>query len=104
MEASGSLTEQLRWIRDQWGFVAERFGDRMVISLDVLNEEERAMWMRFNATHGGAGRRRHDADTAALHGFDTGDAARRPRGGALQHGPRLDAARRAHRQDHLRLA
>ena len=69
MAASGSLTEQLRWIREQWGFVAERFGDRLVISLDVLNEEERANWMRFHATHGGADDA-GDTDTAALHGFE----------------------------------
>jgi glycosidase len=69
MAASGSLTEQLRWIREQWGFVAERFGDRLVISLDVLNEEERANWMRFHATHGGAADA-GDSDTAALHGFE----------------------------------
>ena len=69
LEATGSLNEQLRWIRDRWGFVAERYGDRLVISLDVLNEEERANWMRFNVTHGGTA----DAgatDTAALHGFE----------------------------------
>ena len=66
MEASGSLTDQLRWIRDRWGFVAERFGDRLVISLDVLDEEERAIWMRFHPGPGGG----TDADAAALHGFD----------------------------------
>ena len=68
MVASGSLTEQLRWIREQWGFIAERFGDRLVISLDVLSEEERAVWMRFHATHGGAADS-GSADSAALHGF-----------------------------------
>jgi len=71
MEAAGSLTEQLRWIRDQWGFVAERFGDRMVVSLDVLKEEDRAVWMRFNATRGGAADA-GESDTAALHGFESG--------------------------------
>ena len=68
--ASGSLTEQLRWIREQWGFVAARFGDRLVISLDVLNEEERANWMRFHTTHGGAADA-GETDTAALHGFES---------------------------------
>ncbi len=71
MEAAGSLTEQLRWMRDRWGFVAERYGDRLVISLDVLTEEERAVWMRFHATHGGAADSgdASTADSAALHGF-----------------------------------
>ena len=53
-EAPDSLSEQLRWMSDRWGFVAEKFGDRLVISLDVLSEEDRAVWMRFNATQGGA--------------------------------------------------
>ena len=72
LEAPGSLAEQLRWISEQWGFVADKFADRLVISLDVMTEEERAAWMRFHATHGGAGDSDAAADTAALHGF--GDA------------------------------
>ena len=71
LEATGSLTEQLRWIRDRWGFVAERFGDRLIISLDVLSEEERAVWMRFHATQGGPRRDSADTDAAALHGFSS---------------------------------
>ncbi len=78
-EATGSLTEQLRWMRDQWGFVAERFGDRLVISLDVLSEEERAVWMRFNPTHGGGGLST-ESDVAALHGFDAGVGSSEPEG------------------------
>jgi len=69
METS-RLHEQLRWMRERWGFVAQKFGDRLVISLDVLTEEERAVWMRFHATQGGgAGNGDGDADSAALHGF-----------------------------------
>ncbi len=74
MEATGSLAAQLRWIRDRWGFVAERFGDRLVISLDVMSEEERAVWMRFHAADGGADGH-GDADVSALHGFSTGFSA-----------------------------
>ena len=69
MDAAGSLTEQLRWMRERWGFVAQRYGDRLVISLDVLREEERGSWMRFHATHGGATDSDTTADSAALHGF-----------------------------------
>ena len=72
LEASDSLARQLRWIVERWGFVAEKFGDRLIISLDVLSEEERATWMRFHATHGGAAN--GAVDTAALHGFATGGA------------------------------
>ncbi|MDL2334577.1 MAG: alpha-amylase family glycosyl hydrolase [Chloroflexota bacterium] len=78
-EAPGSLAEQLRWIGNSWGFVADRFGDNLTIGLDVLREDERATWMRFNASDGGAdggaefGGGATNADSAALHGF--GEAA-----------------------------
>jgi glycosidase len=74
LEAPDSLARQLRWIVERWGFAAEKFGDRMVISLDVLTEEERAVWMRFHATHGGAADAAGNADSAALHGFGELDA------------------------------
>ncbi|MEO8625783.1 MAG: alpha-amylase family glycosyl hydrolase, partial [Candidatus Limnocylindrales bacterium] len=87
-EAPGSLADQLRWIGEMWGFVADRFGDFLTISLDVLREDERATWMRFNASDGGAGfggaefggaefgggefgGGATNADSAALHGFGT---------------------------------
>jgi glycosidase len=85
LEAPGSLAEQLRWIGQRWGFVAERFGDFLTISLDVIREDERAEWMRFHASDGGAGDGADagggreggaefgggatNADSAALHGF-----------------------------------
>ncbi len=74
-EAPDSLSDQLRWMSDRWGFVAEKFGDRLVISLDVLSEEDRAVWMRFNATQGGAEDAEDAGDTAALHGFASGAGA-----------------------------
>ncbi len=74
LAAPGSLAEQLRWINERWGFVAERYGGRLVISLDVLTEEERAVWMRFHATHGGAADSVAASDTAALHGFGEFDS------------------------------
>jgi glycosidase len=81
-EGGPRLADQLRWISDQWGFAAERFGDRLVINLDVLTEEERAVWMRFNATQGGGDDTRRlggaDMDAAALHGFDFGGGAPDP--------------------------
>src|SRR3954451_6368984 len=71
LEAAGSLTEQLRWMRERWGFVAERFGDRLVVSLDVLTEEERAVWMRFHPAQDAGGADSGEFDAAALHGFAT---------------------------------
>ncbi|MEP7360385.1 MAG: alpha-amylase family glycosyl hydrolase [Chloroflexota bacterium] len=75
LEAPGSLAEQLKWIGQRWGFVADRFGDFLTIGLDVLREDERAAWMRFNATDGGAefGGGATNSDSAALRGF--GEAA-----------------------------
>ena len=50
-----SLAGQLRYIRERWGLLlAGLFGGRLALSLDVLSEEERALWLRF-----------HGADEAA---------------------------------------
>jgi glycosidase len=67
LEAPADLTAQLAWMRDKWGFASVAFGDRLSIGLDVLSEEERATWMRFHATQGGAVA--EEADASALHGF-----------------------------------
>ncbi|MFI5258205.1 MAG: alpha-amylase family glycosyl hydrolase [Candidatus Limnocylindrales bacterium] len=45
-----SLAEQLRYIRSRWGLVLTPFLDRLVVSLDVLHEEEVALWMRMHPT------------------------------------------------------
>ncbi len=58
-----SLAGQLRWIRVRWGaflatYLGDRFGallDRLVTGLDVVAEEERALWMRYHAGPGGGG-------------------------------------------------
>jgi glycosidase len=74
-EAAGSLADQLRWISQSWGFVADRFGDILTIGLDVLREDERAQWMRFNPSDGGTAvfGGGAEAESGALHGF--GEAA-----------------------------
>ena len=76
LEAGESLQAQLGWMRQHWRFAAERFGDRLLISLDVLAEEDRARWMRFHPTTGGRERERDvaDAEASALHGFGELDA------------------------------
>ncbi len=47
-----SLAGQLRFVRERWGLILSRlggrFGDRLLLSLDVLAEDERARWMRFH--------------------------------------------------------
>jgi glycosidase len=67
--AAATLAEQLAWMRKRWGFLLERFGDRLALSLDVLTEEERAVWMRFHGAHGGA-EPGAASDTSALHAFE----------------------------------
>jgi glycosidase len=49
-----SLAGQLRYIRSRWGLVLTSFMDRLIVSLDVLHEEEVALWMRMHPTPGPA--------------------------------------------------
>ncbi len=50
-----SLAGQLRFIRSRWGLVLTSFMDRLIVSLDVLHEDEVALWMRMHPTPGPAG-------------------------------------------------
>jgi glycosidase len=60
-----SLAGQLRFIRQRWGLMLGRYLDRLVVTLDVLSEEERAAWLRWMSAHGdGTG----GTDAAALDG------------------------------------
>jgi glycosidase len=43
-----SLAGQLRYIRSRWGLILTPFLDRLIVTLDVLHEEEVALWMRFH--------------------------------------------------------
>ncbi len=70
-----SLAGQLRFIRDRWGMLLGRYLDRLVVTLDVLSEEERAAWLRWMSAHGDGG---GGADSAALRGFGAGGAADEP--------------------------
>ena len=62
LAAPDSLAGQLRWIRERWGFAARAVRRPAGRRLDVLAEEERAVWMRFDATQGGGA---EDAGTGA---------------------------------------
>ncbi|MDP8903943.1 MAG: alpha-amylase family glycosyl hydrolase [Chloroflexota bacterium] len=85
-EAPDSLAAQLQWLRANWGFALARLGDRLALSLDVLKEEERAEWMRFHPTAGGAG---DETDASALHGFEGLDAEPERFSADLEWMPRL---------------
>jgi glycosidase len=52
--APDSLAAQLRYIRTRWGLVLTPFLDRLVVTLDVLHEEEVALWMRTHPSPGPA--------------------------------------------------
>ena len=47
-----SLAGQLRYIRSRWGLVLTPFLDRLIVTLDVLHEEEVALWMRMHPAPG----------------------------------------------------
>ena len=56
-----SIAGQLRFVRERWTALLGDFLDRLVQELDVLAEEEQAVWLRFHpGTGAGAG-----ADEAA---------------------------------------
>jgi glycosidase len=50
-----SIAGQLRFVRERWGLVLNRFGDRLLVSLDVLEEEEQAVWRQFHPAGQGGG-------------------------------------------------
>jgi glycosidase len=52
-----SLAGQLRYVRDRWASLLGELGllDRLIASLDILAEEERALELRFGAGVGGFG-------------------------------------------------
>ena len=49
-----SLAGQLRYMRTRWGLVLTSYLGRLIVSLDVLHEEEVALWMRMHPTPGPA--------------------------------------------------
>jgi len=47
-----SLAGQLLYMRSRWGLVLTPFLDRLIVTLDVLHEEEVALWMRMHPASG----------------------------------------------------
>ncbi|HVL54215.1 MAG TPA: alpha-amylase family glycosyl hydrolase, partial [Vitreimonas sp.] len=50
-----SLAGQLRYVRDRWGTLVGELMDRLLVALDVIAEEERALHVRFGGGGGGGG-------------------------------------------------
>jgi glycosidase len=61
MAVPDSLSGQLRFIRERWGLLLGRLADRLALSLDVLEQEERDRWRRFHPVAPGEA-----ADTASV--------------------------------------
>jgi hypothetical protein len=67
-----SLEGQLAFIRDRWADLLGDFMQRMLMALDVLKEEEMAVWMRFHPPehlHFGGGLTWGDSSAAAIPQF-----------------------------------
>src|SRR5271170_4135157 len=59
LAAPDSLTGQLAFLRDKWAKVLGADLRRLLLAVDVLKEEDTAIWMRFHPhSGGGAGQRR----------------------------------------------
>ena len=67
-----SLSGQLAYIRDNWvDYLGEEFGQvlrKTLLAVDVLKEEEIAIWMTFNPVEGG--KHRHGDGKWSMEGFE----------------------------------
>ena len=70
-----SLEGQLAFMRREWGDLVGDLITRMLMALDVLKEEEVAIWMRFHppVRRAGFGWTRGDSSAAAILTFGRGD-------------------------------
>jgi glycosidase len=75
LAAPGSLEGQLAFIRGKWASLLGDFIRRMIIALDVLKEEEAAIWMRFHPPGPafGGGQVHGDSGVAAIPHFSHSD-------------------------------
>ena len=73
LAAPDSLTGQLAFLRDKWAKVLGADLRRLLLAVDVLKEEDTAIWMRFHPHGGGAGQRRQQ-----WHQFEMGSYAEVP--------------------------
>jgi glycosidase len=71
-----SLEGQLAFIREEWSPLLGDLIRRMLVAMDVLKEEQMAVWMRFNPAqhhHFGADQTWGDSSAAAVPQFKAGD-------------------------------
>ena len=100
-QSPDSLTGQLRYVREHWGWLLgdalAEIADRLDIAIGVLTEEEHGLHVRFGAGAGGGGAGGGGGEAPVVR-------RRRGRGRAVLDRPRLDAPPRPARQEHVRLA
>ena len=70
-----SLEGQIAFIRERWTPLLGELFRKMLIAIDVLKEEEMAVWMRFHppGDHFGGAQTWGDSSTAAVPQFTSGD-------------------------------
>jgi hypothetical protein len=70
-----SLEGQIAFMREQWTRLLGELFHRMLVALDILKEEEMAVWMRFHppAAHFGAAQTWGDSSAAAVPQFSSGE-------------------------------
>jgi glycosidase len=75
LESPDSLEGQLTFIRREWSDLVGDLVARMLMAIDVLKEEEVAIWMRFHPPvhHHGFGWTRGDSSAAAIPTFSRAD-------------------------------
>lgn len=74
LAAPGSLEGQLAFMRDQWAGLLGDLITRMTAALDVLKEEEAALWMRFHPPRQfGGGATQGDSGAGAVPHFSQAD-------------------------------
>jgi len=71
LASPNSLEGQLAFIRERWGPLVGDLLRRLLAALDVLKEEQTAIWLRFHppTLHGGMGPRFGDSSAAAIPSF-----------------------------------
>ncbi|MBV9608934.1 MAG: alpha-amylase, partial [Acidobacteria bacterium] len=72
LAAPDSLAGQLAYIREKWESILGDFLRRLLVALDVLKEEEIAVWLRYHpaATHFGGAQLSGDSSAAAIPHFN----------------------------------
>ena len=81
LAAPDSIAGQLAFLREKFAPLLGVFSRRLLVALDVLKEEELAVWMRFHPPAGGGhfgGFQAGDSSEAAIPRYGSGDVGHEP--------------------------